>query len=159
MRSIPSVVREKAPHEDREEQSGDYAKPRAGRACEPRGCDEPPNAAGQCYANFPRHYWRERLDPRLPTGQRQRRAKQGEGLAASARWWDQARPDAARPMPAEQPPASPRHERLALAPYPVVVRTTGSEAKPTEAASPASQSAPAMLSWQTAPVHPTDPAQ
>src|SRR5204862_142284 len=39
------VAREKDTHEDREERSGDYAKQRAGRASQPRVCDEQPNEA------------------------------------------------------------------------------------------------------------------
>src|SRR5947209_7476882 len=159
MRSIPSVVREKDPHEDREERSGDYAKQRAGRASQPRGCDEQPNEAGQCYANFPRHYWRAPLDPRQPKGQRRLLAKWGEYLAASARWLDQVRPDAARPTPTERRPPIPRRARLALVSHPVVAQTTGPEAKPNEPASQAAEAAPALPQWQMAPTHPTDPAR
>src|ERR1700680_2070563 len=102
MRSIRSVVRGKDLHEDHEEQSGDYAKQRAEQACQPKGCDEQPNEAGQYYANFPQHYWLGRLDPRQPEGRRHLLAKSGQGLATSAYWLDQALLAAARPTPTER---------------------------------------------------------
>src|SRR5712691_4817703 len=124
MRSIRSVVRGKDPHEDREEQSGDYAKRRAERACQPKGCDERPNEAGQCYANFPRRYWLGPLDPRQPADRTRLLAKPGECFAASACWSDQARRDAAMPMPTKRPPPLPRRVRLALAWHQACEQTT-----------------------------------
>lgn len=61
MRSTPSVGRETTPHEDREEPSGDCARPPAERASQPTACGEPPHGAGPGCASFPQRGWRNAL--------------------------------------------------------------------------------------------------
>src|SRR2546421_7957019 len=159
MRSIQSVVREKDPHEDREEQCGDYAKQRAERACQPKGCDERPNEAGQYYANFQRRYWLGPLDPRQPADRTRLLAKPGQCSAASACWTDQARLAAAMPTPTKRPPPRPRRAWLALASHQACEQTTGFGAKPGGSVSRASGFAPAREPWQRALARPTGPAE
>src|ERR1700693_5605025 len=96
---IPSVVREKDLHEDHEEQSGDYAKEPAERAYQPKACDERPNEAGQCYANFQRHYLPGRLAPRQRTRTVPPLAKLAQRSLPTRRWWDPGWRGATRPMP------------------------------------------------------------
>src|SRR6267378_3649941 len=68
----------------------------------------------------------------------------GDCSPSGANTLDQVWPDAARPMPTEQPPPIPRLARLALVSHPVVAQTTGPEAKPNAPAWQAAAAAPAM---------------
>src|SRR5258708_6979210 len=107
MRTNPSVVKEKAPHANREEQCGDYAKQRAGPACQQKACDGRPNEAGECYASFQRHYSPLPHDPRPPADQPRLLAKPDQRFATDGGWLVQASLDAAMPTPTEQPLGGP----------------------------------------------------
>src|SRR6185503_15792183 len=130
MKLIPSVVREKSPHEAHEEQSGDYAKPQAARETRQKGCDERPNEAGQCCANSRPRYWLARRDPRQPEARTRLRAKRGECLATGACWLGQAPSGAAMPMPTTRPPPAPKPGWLVLAWRPISAQKAGFVARP-----------------------------
>src|SRR5260370_855075 len=107
MRSTPSVVRERDPHEDREEQFGDSARQPAERACQPTACGEPPNGAGQGCASFLRRCWPGGFAPKHPGVHGRLLARRVHRIAAALWELDQGWLDAPRPTPAELPPLVP----------------------------------------------------